>query len=159
MFSFLWLKPGDTRAKVYAPHVKEKRLAISFVTLGELYFWGHKRKWGKKRWDELGSRLRSVIVVPYDQAVCQVYAELKAELSASGYAVENNDLWIAACAVRHSITLITNNRSHFEKIPRLAFVSEAAVVKDIESQKELFDNQSTSSTEQPPDASQPEPAS
>lgn len=157
MFSFLWLKPGDTRAKVYAPHVKGKRLAISFITLGELYYWGHKRKWGKKRWDELASRLRSVIIVPYDQAVCEAYAELKSQLSASGQVVENNDLWIAACAFRHSITLITNNRSHFEKIPGLAFISEAPVVVD--AQTVLFEKGPTSSSVPPPPASQSEPSS
>jgi predicted nucleic acid-binding protein len=83
------MKPNDTRAKVYAPHVKGKRPAV-----------------------------------PYDEAICDVYAELKAELSAAGYCVESNDLWIAACAVRHSIPLITNNRSHFENIPRLSIISE-----------------------------------
>ncbi len=131
MFSFLWLKPKDTRAMLYAPRIQGKRLAISFVTLGELYFWGHKRRWGRKRWDELASRLRSVIVVPYDHAVCEIYAELKAELSASGRTVDNNDLWIAACAVRHSITLVTHNRAHFQNVPRLAFISGAAVTPGI----------------------------
>jgi predicted nucleic acid-binding protein len=36
-----------------------------------------------------------------------------------------NDLWIAACALRHSLTLITNNRKHFCDIPGLSIISEA----------------------------------
>ena len=63
--------------------------------------------------------------------------ELKAELSAAGHCVENNDLWIAACAVRHSLPLITNNRSHFEKIPRLSIISEGAVIQEINAQRAL----------------------
>jgi predicted nucleic acid-binding protein len=131
------MKPNDTRARIYAPHVKGKRYAISFITLGELRFWGYSRQWGKKRWDDLSARLRSVIVVPYDDAMCDVYAELKAEMSKSGVTVASNDLWIASCAVRHSITLITHNRSHFEKVPRLKMISECAVVQEIKSQDEL----------------------
>ena len=135
----MWLKPNDTRAKTYEPHLRGKRVAISFVTLGELRYWGYKRNWGKKKWDDLAGRLRSVIIVPYDDAVCDVYAELKAEMANSGLCIGSNDLWIAACAVRHSLTLITNNRAHFEKVPRLKYISEAAVIKEIGSQRTFFD--------------------
>jgi predicted nucleic acid-binding protein len=34
-------------------------------------------------------------------------------------------LWIAACAKRHSLSLITNNRKNFEGIPGLTVISEA----------------------------------
>jgi predicted nucleic acid-binding protein len=141
VFSFLWMKPGDTRSKIYAPHTSGKSIAITFITLGELRFWGNKRNWSKKKWDDLASRLRSVVIIPYDDAICSVYAELKAELSKAGKTVADNDLWIAACAVRHGLTLLTNNRVHFENIPRLKFLSEAPVVMQIASQAELFENQ------------------
>jgi tRNA(fMet)-specific endonuclease VapC len=146
VFSCLWLKPGDTRAKLYAPHVKGKTPAISFVTLGELRFWGYKKKWGKPRLKDLEGRLRSVIIVPYDDVICDVYAQLKTEMEANGTPIAANDLWIATCAVRHSITLITHNRKHFEKVPRLKFISECAVAEAIQSQAVL-------------DLSDPKPAS
>lgn len=133
----MWLKPRDTRSKLYAPHVKGKTPAISFVTLGELRFWGYKNKWGTARREDLDGRLRSVIIVPYDDAVCDVYAQLKAEMQANGKAIADNDLWIAACAVRHSITLITHNRKHFENVPRLKLISECAVADAINSQTVL----------------------
>jgi len=81
------MKPGDTRSRVYAPHITGKSVAIAFVTLGELRFWGYKRGWSKKKWEDLSARLRSVIIIPYDDAICTVYAELKAELSKSGKTV------------------------------------------------------------------------
>ena len=133
------MKPGDTRSKIYGQHVIGKTPAITFVTLGELRFWGHKRGWSKRRWEDLTTRLRGVVIIPYDDAICSVYAELKAELAKAGKVVADNDLWIAACAVHHSLTLLTHNRAHFEKIPRLNFISEAPVVMQIESQGELFE--------------------
>ena len=37
----------------------------------------------------------------------------------------DNDLWIAATAIRHSIPLLSNNRRHFADIPGLVLISEA----------------------------------
>jgi len=62
--------------------------------------------------------------VPYDFALCVTYGDLKATLQDKGKTVADNDLWIAACSVRHSIPLISNNRSHFEDIPELLLISE-----------------------------------
>lgn len=42
VFSYL-NKPGDTRGDLYRPHVKGKTIALSFISIGELYFWTVKR--------------------------------------------------------------------------------------------------------------------
>lgn len=70
-------------------------------------------------------RLKAVVVVPSDHEVCKEYGKLKAKLREAGIVVADNDLWIAACALRHSIPLISNNRKHFEKIPGLQLISLA----------------------------------
>ena len=62
---------------------------------------------------------------PYDIEVCRTFGELKAQLDLAGKSVSVSDLWIAACAKRHSLKLVTHNRKHFEKIPGLDIVSEA----------------------------------
>jgi len=36
VFSYL-MKPKDTRGDAYRPHVKGKTVAVSFITVGELY--------------------------------------------------------------------------------------------------------------------------
>lgn len=136
VYSYL-MKPTDTRGRLYRPHVEGKLMAVSFVTVGELLFGAYKKKWGKDKIEELRERLRSVVIVPYDYLVCSTYADLKSKTTAVGISVADNDLWIAACAVRHSIPLVSNNRAHFEKIPGLVLRSESAVVAQIESQGTL----------------------
>jgi predicted nucleic acid-binding protein len=111
-----------------------KLLSLSFVTVGELLFWASKRKWGARKIADLYTRLRSTVIVPYDLALCETYGSVKAKLQESGRTVADNDLWIAACAIRHSIPLVSNNRAHFEGIPDLVLISEAPAVKEIESQ-------------------------
>ncbi len=122
VFSYL-MKPKDTRGDAYRPHVKGKTVAVSFITVGELYHWAEKRKWSAKSRQNLEERLKAVVVVPYDAELCRTYGRVRASLP-TGFVVAANDLWIAACAIRHAITLITNNRKHFERIPGLTIISE-----------------------------------
>ncbi len=138
------IKPGDTRGDIYRAKVQDKRLCVCFVTIGELLFGAYRKKWSAQNIERLRARLRSVVTVPFDNAVCQTYANLKTELSAKGLCVSDNDLWIASCAVRHSIPLISNNRKHFEKIPGLVLQSEAPIIREIESQTKMFEPSSES---------------
>jgi tRNA(fMet)-specific endonuclease VapC len=121
VFSYL-MRPKDARGDAYRPHVKGKTVAVSFVTVGELYYGAEKRKWSAKNLSHLREKLKAVVVVPYDEEVCRAYARVRASLP-SGIVVEANDLWIAASAIRHAIPLVTNNRKHFERIPNLKLIS------------------------------------
>jgi len=131
------MKSKDPRAKIYLRHVENRLLAISFITVGELLFGAVKNKWGERRIDDLKQRLRSVVIVPYDYELCSTYADLKARLEADGNKIGDNDLWIAACAVRHGVPLVSNNRRHFERVPGLRLISEEAATREIQSQGKL----------------------
>jgi len=93
--------------------------------VGEIFFGAYRNKWGSTKLEQMRARLRSLTIVPCDWAICQTYGELKAGLQEAGKPVADNDLWIAACAVRHSIPLVSHNRAHFENIPGLVLISEA----------------------------------
>jgi tRNA(fMet)-specific endonuclease VapC len=131
VFSFLLPFRPDTRAELYRYHVEgeNKFAVISFVTVAELYVLAERRKWGFPRMRDLEAHLSAAVVVPYDVDICRTYARLKTNLrnpSGSARVIESNDLWIAACAVSHAIPLVTHNRQHFEGIPGLNIISEAA---------------------------------
>jgi tRNA(fMet)-specific endonuclease VapC len=121
---FSYLMKNDTRGNAYRPHIKNKTVAISFITVGELYFWAENRQWSSKNRQNLEDRIKAVVVVPYDSQLCSVYGKLRASLP-NGVNITANDLWIAACSLRHNIPLITNNRKHFERIPNLSLISES----------------------------------
>jgi tRNA(fMet)-specific endonuclease VapC len=46
------------------------------------------------------------------------YARLFVQLKRAGTPIPDNDLWIAALALEHDLTLITRDR-HFQRIPQL----------------------------------------
>jgi tRNA(fMet)-specific endonuclease VapC len=128
VFSY-FLRRNDTRADLYQPYIQYRTVAVSFVTVGELYYWAERRKWGLARVRVLEERIRAAVVVPYDLEICKTYARIKCGLktpSGSHRLIGDNDLWIAACAVRHALPLITHNPRHFEGIPGLNIVSEAS---------------------------------
>jgi predicted nucleic acid-binding protein len=123
VFSYL-MKPDPTWALVYRPHVVGKTVALSFITVGELLFGARKRKWSNQKIADLRSRINRTVVLPYDLVLCETYGTLKAKLYASGRPLADNDLWIAACAIRHSVPLVSNNRGHFDRIPDLVLRTE-----------------------------------
>jgi tRNA(fMet)-specific endonuclease VapC len=124
VFSFL-IKEGDSRANLYKDHVKGKTIALSFVTVGELFAWAVKKRWSAKKSAELERRIKAAVIVPFDLDLCRRFGKLKAELMNAGRVIPANDLWIAACALRHSLSLVTHNFKDFEGIPGLTIITEA----------------------------------
>jgi tRNA(fMet)-specific endonuclease VapC len=119
-----FLRVGDTRADLYRKHVTNKNVALSFISVGELFVWAHSRKWSPARVAMLESRLEEAAIIPYNLDLCRVYGRLRAELP-RGRVVNTNDMWIAATAIWQSLSLLTHNRRHFEGIPGLHIISES----------------------------------
>lgn len=117
VFSYL-LRAGDTRAEYYRALVKDKTIALSFISVGELYVWSVQRKWGQKKLADFEEKLKAAVIVPYDLELCKEYGRVVASLPI-GRNVPTNDLWIAVCAIRHSVPLLSHNRKHFEGIPKV----------------------------------------
>lgn len=120
-----YLFKGDTRAEAYRQHLQGKTLAISFMTVAELYQWAYVRNWGEQRLTRLEERLRSYVVVPYDLDLCKQWARICAERQKLGKPISVQDAWIAATAVRHGCPLVTHNSEDFASITGLTIVSEA----------------------------------
>lgn len=118
-----YLMKGGQQAEAYAPHVQGKLLAIAFITVGEMYFGAENKSWGEKKRKELETTLRNFVVIPYDHEIARCYGRLMAERRRNGKPIAPNDAWIAACAVRHAVPLVTHNAKDFEGIASLAVIT------------------------------------
>jgi predicted nucleic acid-binding protein len=58
-------------------------------------------------------------LLPVDLPTARLHAELWAELPGPGRLIGAHDLWLAAAAVAHDLTLVTANVREFERIPGL----------------------------------------
>ena len=65
---------------------------------------------GPEENDGLRAKLKTYVLLPYDDETAWKYAELR---SIPGRPVEPGDAWIAASALRQGIPLVTHNRTHF----------------------------------------------
>jgi len=119
-----YLMRGGPEAVACEPHVQGKLVSISFITVGELYYGAEWAKWGQKRKSQLETTLRNFVVVPYEHEIAKCYGSLAAERKRLGRPIDSSDAWIAACALRHGIPLVTHNAKHFEEIPNLKVIHE-----------------------------------
>lgn len=123
VFSFIF--KGDTRADLYRPHLQGNRLFLAFQTVAELYCWSLVRNWGDRTKRQLEQSIRKYcIVIPPDDETAKHWAQVMADTRASGHVIATTDAWIAATALRHQLSLVTHNRSHFEHVPGLRITSE-----------------------------------
>jgi tRNA(fMet)-specific endonuclease VapC len=118
-----YIMKGDPLAEAYIPYIKDALLAISFITVGELYYGAEHAGWGEARRKKLETELRNYLVVPYDHEIARCYGRLVAERRRSGMQIDPNDAWIAACAARHAVPLVTHNKKHFEGMSSLELVT------------------------------------
>ena len=96
----------------------EREIAVDPVILGELRFGILILPKGKRRsrleaWFESG--VKRVHCVAWDADTGLRWAALLAELRRSGKSMPIKDSWIAATALAHGLTVVTRNRSDFEK--------------------------------------------
>ena len=114
-----FLLKGDSRANQYASIVQGNRLALSFMTVAELFQWAAVRNWGEKRVASLERSLTNYLIIPSDIEICRIWGNLRAERQTIGRVISPQDAWIAATAIRHNLPLVTNNAKDFQGISEL----------------------------------------
>lgn len=119
--SFLF--KGDTRAEAYRPYLSSRTLALSFMTVAELYRWAFARNWGAERISQLETQLANYVIVPYDRDLCWQWAKICAERQRLGKPISVQDAWIAATAVLHGCSLATHNAGDYAGIAGLTIIT------------------------------------
>ena len=98
-------------------------LSISIVTLGELYEGVYGSRDPAASESSLELFLREVAIIPLDPEICRIFARERYRLRRTGNRIDNMDLFIGATALRHGLTLLTNNRRHFRRLAGLEMLS------------------------------------
>jgi predicted nucleic acid-binding protein len=93
---------------------------IPLVVLGEIkagFYGGTEQRRNEILLNKLLTKPTVGVLLPSHETAEQ-YARLFVQLKRAGTPVPDNDLWIAALALQHQLTLITRDR-HFESVPQL----------------------------------------
>ena len=71
----------------------------------------------------LASFLSGLTVLGLDEEICRIFGRERGKLRRQRKLVGDLDPLIASTCLRYDLTLLTNNRRHFELVERLRFLS------------------------------------
>lgn len=117
-----YIMRGDSRATAYRHHFEGKTLAISFMTVGELYEGAYRHGWDERKFVLLKKQIKKYLVIPFSPNVCETWGRLRAERKKQPIAVD--DGWIAATAITYECPLVTHNPTDFLDITGLQIITE-----------------------------------
>ena len=105
--------------------VRRRVLAISIVCVAELYEGVIYSREPTQRERTLKHFLKLTRLLPLDREIAKIFGRERGRLRKIKKAdqVGDLDILIAATALRHNLTLLTNNRRHFEHIQGLCLES------------------------------------
>jgi len=109
---------GDNR--VYGRFVQYGgQLHVSAITAGELFTRALIAGFSSSRMQGLLNLLRDVTFLDVDRDVSEKLGELRVQQIRLGHHTPDTDLFIAATAVVHNLTVVTHNQKHFANVPGL----------------------------------------
>jgi tRNA(fMet)-specific endonuclease VapC len=97
----------------------DEGLAISLITYGEVYEGIYVSADPKRHARGFRAFLEGVEVLPLNRLIMRRFARLRGDLRRKGQLINDPDIVIAATALHHRLTLLTNNTRHFERVPNL----------------------------------------
>ena len=95
--------------------VTPEQCYISEITLAELKFGVEKSDRPEQNLRTLHDFLSGVQILPIFDSI-DLFAKEKARLQRIGTPLDDFDLFIGVTAVRHQLTMVTNNTRHLQKI-------------------------------------------
>lgn len=101
--------------------VAARDVVTSVVCVAELRHGAARVPHGARLWERIaGEVLSRVDILPMGEAEALRAGDLLAALEAQGEPIGIEDVWIAATALEHRLTVVTRNLKHFRRIQGLA---------------------------------------
>ncbi len=94
-------------------------IAISFMTVGELYYGAFRSKYRIQNLNRVDEFIRIANVIHSDHEIMSKFGSLKANLVNTGRILPDADILIASTAISKCQKLITGNVDHFLRFEEL----------------------------------------
>lgn len=100
-------------------------IMISVITYGEIVYGARKSNQIERNLATAHRVAEIYPMLPVTQAVIETFAGIRANLETAGTPLDDMDLLIAATALSHNLTLVSNNKKHFSRIAGLSVTNWA----------------------------------
>jgi tRNA(fMet)-specific endonuclease VapC len=110
----LFAKNPQTHSRL----VQAEEVFVSCIAVGELYFGACKSIKVLENIARIDDFVLNNSILSCDADIAKRYGTLKNDLKVKGQPIPENDIWIAAIALHHSLILVTND-AHFAVIDNL----------------------------------------
>ncbi len=100
-------------------------VGLSSITVAELHYGVAKSTQVERNQSALEQFLAPLIIVDFDAAAATAYGAVRALLERRGTPIGSLDTLIAAHALSMDVTLVTNNKREFSRVPRLKLTNWA----------------------------------
>lgn len=114
---------GNEKVTDFLKEKFEEGLAISVISLAELYDGVYSSKDPERHESALKDFVSGVVVLDITEEACKQFGKLRSKLRKKGELLDNFDLFIASTAKTYNLVILTNNKKHFERI-KLKVLSE-----------------------------------
>ena len=115
----LMVKGQDASINTRLQTLAKGEAMLSVITAGEFYY-GVARAPVSKLRDQRAQRLLDFFgLLPLDAEVAASYGTVRADLRRAGTPIGPNDLWLAAQALAHGLTMVTRNTREFQRVKGL----------------------------------------
>lgn len=114
-----YLKSHQTPVRSRLASTPPGDIAVASVIWAELLHGARKYGDPVAREAKVEATLHPFRCLSFDLDSARHYARIRDELEKRGELIGGNDLMIAAIAVAHGLTLVTNNRSEFSRVSGL----------------------------------------
>jgi tRNA(fMet)-specific endonuclease VapC len=104
---------------------RAREVFVPAVVLGELFFGAARSARASENAARVERFAAEMAIVSSDIEVAREYGLLKQTLKAKGQPIPENDIWIAACARRYGMVLVTRDR-HFDHVEDLQITDWSA---------------------------------
>jgi len=101
-------------------------VCTSAIVVAELFYGIEKSERRRSNMQQLEELLALLPVIEFDDEAAHAYGSIRAHLEHNGTPIGNNDILIGGHARSRGMTLITNNRREFDRIPDLKVENWAA---------------------------------
>jgi tRNA(fMet)-specific endonuclease VapC len=91
---------------------------VPSIVIGELYYGAENSTQVAENIARVDQFESAMTILDCDGSVAREYGRLKHQLKRMGTPIPENDIWIAAMALRHGLTLASRD-AHFSGIPAL----------------------------------------